>query len=170
MRNTKLLASALTLLPAIVSAQQAVITFDYLDRAVPLGPWVPMLCAVALALVAFFLHMRKGMVMRNLAIAGCATLIAVFAMLHQDVNAGVSTFPITLTASPSQAAITSNVGVATNATGRLIKIADVSIVQAQSSSSSASCSLAIVAATTTCNTGVTLPANSTCQIEVSCPF
>jgi hypothetical protein len=170
MKNTKFSAAAVALLPMLASAQQMVITFDYLDQSVPLGPWVPILCAAALAAVAVFLHKRKGFAARNLALAGAAAVIAGFAVQHQDVNAVISNYPITLSSSPSQTTITSNLGVATNATGRLIKITDVSINQNQVSASSGSCPLAIVAANTTCNAGTILTASSTCQVEVSCPF
>lgn len=171
MRNTKFLASAATLLPMLASAQQMVITFDYLDQSVPLGPWVPILCAVALAAVAIFLHKRKGLAMRNLALTGSVLLVAVFALQQQDANAGLASYPITLSTSPSQTDITENVGVATNASGRILKLSAVSVVQAVSGSgSSGSCPLSIIPATTTCNVGTTLTAGASCQVEVACPF
>lgn len=170
MRNAKLLASAAALLPMLASAQQMVIAFDYLDNSVPLGPWVPILCAAALAAVAIFLHKRKGIATRNLALAVAALLVAAFALQQQNANAGFSFYPITLSTSPSQTDITGNAGVATNASGRIIKLTDVSVIQGQSSGSGASCPLSIVPATTTCNVGTTLTAGATCQVEVACPF
>ena len=170
MRNTKFLASAAALLPIVVSAQQMVITFDYLDQSVPVGPWVPILCAVALAAVAIFLHQRKGFAMRNIALALVAAMVAAFAIQHQDAKAGSSNYAITLSSSPSQTTITDNLGIATNTTGRIIKLTDVSVNQTQISSSSGSCPLTIIPANTTCNVGTTLTAGATCQVEVACPF
>lgn len=170
MRNTKFLAFAAAILPMLASAQQMVITFDYLDQSVPVGPWVPILCAGALAAVAIFFHKRKGFAMRNMVLAGAAALVAAFAMQHQDVNAVNSNYAITLSSSPSQTTITANVGVATNSTGRLIKLTDVSVVQSQTSASSLSCPISIVPANTTCNAGTILTPSATCQVEVACPF
>lgn len=173
MRHTKLLSATALFLPVLASAQQVppqvIISFDALNMSVPLGAWLPALCAVLMVGVALLWRKRMGPALRSLVLVSSAVLAAATVVHVRDANAGSSTFPIALAASPTTTEITANIGVATNATGRNIQITSVLVAQA-SGQSSQSCTLVIVPATTTCNPATTLAPGATCQVEVQCPF
>lgn len=173
MRYNKLLAATGLLASLSASAQvapyQLVTTFALLDTSVPLGEWMPLALATLLVAAAIIWRRRAGLAARVLTITTVAALVAGSAVQMRDADAISVAFPITLTSSPNQTDITSNVGIATNLTGQSIRITGVSVV-AGPAQSSQSCPLQIVPGNTTCNSGAVLSPGGTCQVEVQCPF